>query len=485
MVPPSRIHVKNAGVVRRRGDYVLYWMLGARRLRYNQGLERALHWADELGLPLVVLEALNVDYPFAADRHHALVIDGMADKVEPLAQAGVRYHPYVEPSPGAGKGLLEAWWARAAVVVTDEAPLLFLPRLVAAAAARCPCRLEAVDSVGLVPLSAVAAPHSAAVHFRRAMQKIIAGHLVEAPQADPLAGRVGRLAAAPEGLFTRWPAASPDLLARGPGALAALPIDHSVAPVGLRGGPVAAEARLQRFLRQGLPKYAEERSDVVADRASGLSPYLHHGQIAAWEVFDRVAASVDWSIDRMATKATASREGFWGMGPAAESFIDELIVWRELGYTTAYRMPDCTSYESLPAWARATLDAHRDDPRPVRYGFEQLNQAETHDPVWNAAQRQLRRDGIIHNYLRMLWGKKIIEWTPSPEVALETMFSLNNRFATDGRDPNSVSGITWCMGRYDRPWAPVRPIFGSIRYMSSDSTMKKMKLAPYLAEYAR
>ena len=170
------------------------------------------------------------------------------------------------------------------------------------------------------------------------------------------------------------------------------------------------------------------------------------------------------------------------MSAAAEGFLDQLVTWRELGYRSARYVPDNGSYSALPRWARATLAEHAGDPREFVYSQEQLDAAETHDEIWNAAQRQLRHDGVIHNYLRMLWGKKILEWTRSPEEAHDIMFELNDRYALDGRDPNSVSGIHWVLGRYDRAWGPERPIFGKVRYMSSDSTRRKLKMTEYLGQ---
>ena len=179
-----------------------------------------------------------------------------------------------------------------------------------------------------------------------------------------------------------------------------------------------------------------------------------------------------------------SREGWWGASPSAEGFLDQVVTWRELGFNfTSHRPDDHDRYASLPSWARASLDAHASDVRPVRYSRAQLEGARTHDEVWNAAQRELVREGRMQNYLRMLWGKKLLEWSKSPEDALAIAIELNNRYAVDGRDPNSYSGIFWTLGRYDRPWAPERPIFGVIRYMSSANTRKKLDLKRYLARH--
>ena len=172
------------------------------------------------------------------------------------------------------------------------------------------------------------------------------------------------------------------------------------------------------------------------------------------------------------------------MSGNAESFLDELVTWRELGFNMCSRRRDFDRYESLPEWAQTTLRIHESDPRPVVYSFDQMRHAETHDPLWNAAQYQLTSTGRMHNYLRMLWGKKILEWSETPRDALDTMLELNNRFAVDGRNPNSYSGIFWVLGRYDRAWGPERPIFGKIRYMTSENTARKLQLSEYLKQFS-
>ena len=181
----------------------------------------------------------------------------------------------------------------------------------------------------------------------------------------------------------------------------------------------------------------------------------------------------------------SSKGGCWGLSENAEAFLDQLITWRELGYVFTHRNPrDYDKLSSLPQWALTTIEEHKDDPRPFTYTLAQLERAQTHDPIWNAAQRQLQEEGMMHNYLRMLWGKKIYEWSHTAEEALQKLIELNNRYALDGCNPNSYSGIFWILGRFDRAWGPERDIFGKIRYMSSASTERKLKLAPYLKRYS-
>jgi deoxyribodipyrimidine photo-lyase len=288
----------------------------------------------------------------------------------------------------------------------------------------------------------------------------------------------------PAHIRQRWPAADPALLAGDGPALGRLPIDHRVPPVAYRGGTRAAEARLQHFLADRLDRYADERNEPDRDATSGLSPYLHFGHLSVHQVLAALALRETWSTASLSALATGRREGFWGMSRSAEAFLDEIVTWREVGFNFAALSADHDRYESLPAWARATLDAHRGDPRPWRYDLSRLDEGRTHDRLWNAAQSQLRRDGRIDGYLRMLWGKKVLEWSATPEEALAALFELNNRYAVDGRDPNSVSGICWTLGRYDRPWGPVRPVFGSVRYMSSDATARKLQVRDYIERYA-
>jgi deoxyribodipyrimidine photo-lyase len=484
MVPAARVRPCNEAPVDRAGSFVLYWMIAARRARHNFGLQRAVERAAALGKPLVVLEALRAGYPWASDRIHRFVIDGMADNARAFRDGRVLYFPYVEPAPGAGAGLVEALAARAAVVVTDDFPCFFLPRMVRAAAARSPVLFEEVDGNGLYPMRAAGRVFTTAASFRRHLQKSLPEVLRDRPLADPLAGAAippPRLL--PDEILLRWQSAAPALLAGKPGALAALPIDHTVGPTPARGGAAAAERALASFLDARLDRYAAERNHPDADAQSGLSPYLHFGHVSAHEVVWRVLDRAGWSPRRLAPKAHGSKEGWWNAGAAEDAFLDEIVTWREIGFNLCAHRDDYDAWGSLPAFARGTLAKHARDPRPHLYALADLAAAATGDEVWNAAQRQLVREGRIHNYLRMLWGKSVLEWSRTPEEALAALIELNNRYALDGRDPNSYSGIFWVFGRYDRAWGPERPIFGKVRYMSSESTRRKLRMRAYLERY--
>lgn len=480
-VPALRIRSVNARPVRPEGFFVLYWMIAARRPASNFALDRAIEWCHELGRPLVVLEALRCDYPHASDRLHRFVIEGMRDNQAAFSGTPVHYVPYVEPSRGAGRGLLEAYSADACVVVTDEFPCFFLPAVVENAGERVAVRLEAVDGNGLLPLRAVPRAYPAAVHFRRFMQSVLREHLPFEPKAEPRFESLPRLAGLPSTLLSGWPPAAAGLLGGDAAALALLPVDHRVCPAAFAGGYIAARSALKRFVDHRLEGYFEAHNHPDGEGTSRLSPYLHFGHLSAHEAFRGVMNHERWSLGRLGSKPTGTREGWWGVGPSAEAFLDQLCVWRELGYGFAYHRPaDYNRFEGLPDWAQETLGRHAADPRPTLYDFRTLEAAATHDPVWNAAQREMLRDGWMHNYMRMLWGKKILEWTSSPREAFDTMIALMDRWCVDGRDPNSYSGYAWTLGRFDRPW-PERPIFGTIRYMSSDSAVRKLRLKSYLA----
>ena len=478
-VPSIRVRTLRDEAVRE-GEFVLYWMVAQRRLSWNFALDRALEHARELERPLVILEALRCDYSWASDRLHRFVLEGMEENQR--RAKGIFYYPYVERGKGEGKGLLESLAARAAVVVSDDFPCFFLPRMQRAAAERLSARFEVVDSNGLLPLRVADKVYKRAVDFRRFLQKSLSPHLLDWPEGSPLERlSLPVIETLPE--LERWPAADEELLAAGDDILAQLPIDHEVRPAALEGGSGAAEATLERFLENRLMRYVDERNAVSQRATSELSPYLHFGHLSTHRIFRDLIQLEGWNPGKLGENRRGAREGWWGMSRAAESYLDELITWREVGYNMTWQVDDYHRYESLPEWARKTLEEHLDDERAYLYTLEDFEHARTHDEIWNAAQRELVRDGRIHNYLRMLWGKKILEWTSHPREALEVMIELNNKYALDGRNPNSYSGIFWCLGRYDRAWGPERPIFGKIRFMSSDSTRRKMDLKSYLREY--
>ncbi len=497
-VPALRIRALNQQPLKADADYVLYWMIAARRTRWNFALQRAMDWAQELDKPLVIFEPLRCGYQWASDRMHAFVIEGMVANARSLANKAATYFPYLEPERGAGSGLLAELAAQACLIVTDDYPCFFLPRMTAAAAARCGVRMESVDSNGLLPLLAADKVFLRAYDLRRFLQKHLRPHLDDFPKAHPLMNvKLPELKRLPEQVTKRWPAADLGKLREEDAAtspskalapaldamLANLPIDHDVRPATFRGGADAAATSLKRFLDTNYSAYGEDRNHPDRPVTSGLSPYLHFGHVAAHEVAQAIFDQEEWRPAADQNTKLGNKRLWDEISPAADAFLDQLVTWRELGFNMCCHTSDYDQFESLPAWAQDTLQEHANDRREFTYSLEDFEAAKTHDEIWNAAQRQLVQEGQLHNYLRMVWGKKILEWTETPRQALDFMIELNNKYAVDGRDPNSYSGIFWTLGRYDRPWGPERPIFGKIRYMSTDSTRRKLKLDDYLARF--
>jgi len=482
-VPGLRLDVLHDRSPKADGEYVVYWMTAARRVRWNFALERAIGWAGELKRPLVIIEVLACGRRWDSDRHHCFVFQGMVDITRQLADSPALYYPYVESHPGECQKLFGAVSEKACLVVTDDYPIA-LPAL-QTVDAESPMRVEKIDGNGLLPLRAANQPFPTAYAFRRFLQRTLREHLLDAPKSDPFAKvEIPRLKSMPATILRRWPPASPRLLAGEPAALAALPIDHNIPAISTVGGPAAAQARWKKFVAKRLGSYPELRNQPEADSTSELAPYLHFGHISAHEVFHDLARQEGWSPGELAEKASGSREGWWGMSEAAEAFLDQLVTWREVGFNFCEHRSDYDDYQSLPPWAKATLAKHAKDSRLHTYTIEEFASGKTHDRLWNAAQRQLVTEGHIHSYLRMLWAKKILEWTASPQEALDIMIELNNRYALDGQDPNSYSGIFWILGRYDRPWGPERPIFGTVRYMSSENTARKVRVGDYIQRYS-
>jgi deoxyribodipyrimidine photo-lyase len=482
-IPALRIRTLNDRPVNPSGAFVLYWMIAARRTRWNFGLQRATEIACALKKPLLILEAVRCDYQWASDRFHRFLLDGMRANAAAVSRTPATYYPYVEERRGEGRGLLRTLSDAAAAVVSDWHPGFFFPRMLSAGAAQSAVAFEAVDSNGLVPLAAAERAFPVARSYRAFVQRTLREHLAHLPLEEPLR-MLGdpRLAQLPPAVAQRWRPAGAKLLEGSASLLAPLPIDHAVAPAALEGGGPAASRRLARFIDRDLGRYAEEHNHPDADCTSRVSPYLHFGHIGAHEIFSAVMTAERWTTRRLQTASRGAREGWWGTSSSAETFLDQLVVWRELAFNTSEWMPGYTRYSTLPEWARETLEQHVHDVRPHLYTRARLEGAATADVVWNAAQRQLVAEGWFHGYLRMLWGKKILEWSRTPEAALARMAALMDKYSLDGRDPNSYAGYTWVLGRYDRPW-PERPVFGKVRCMTSASARRKLKMSKYLERY--
>ena len=433
---------------------MLYWMQGiAMRVKGNFAFNFAAQQADRLGLPLLVYQGLRHDYPWASDRIHTFVLESVADLQREFGRRGIQYAFYLEGgrpdarTPGASSPLVQLA-ERAAVVVTEYSPTFIHPRQTRRLREKVETPVVAVDTAGVVPVAAIPTPHLTARGFRTEIQRHFPDHFRPVGTAEP---RIRRTIDLPF---------EPCVVRDIPALVAGCDIDHAVAPSPtIRGGTTAARARLQHFLRTGLPRYAEERGDPNVDATSRLSAHLHFGTIGIQEVL------------------FAAREA----GPAAQyaKFEDEAVTWRELAWNYCHHEPKHRTIAGIPPWARAELERHEGDPRTL-YALGSLEEGRTEDELWNAAQRHLVRDGELHNYVRMLWGKCVLPWTRNAAEALKVLEHLNHKYALDGRDPGSYGGIFWTFGKFDRPFYR-RPVFGTVRYMSTRAAKEKFDVSAYIA----
>jgi deoxyribodipyrimidine photo-lyase len=453
----------------RGGAYVLYWMQAAPRVPDNPALRYAARQADLLGLPLLCAFGLTPRYPEATLRHYVFLLEGLAETAAALEALGIRLAVLLEEPDRAALRL----GRRAAMIVTDRGYLRHQRVWRETVAERAGCPVVQVEGEAVLPVEQVSGKAEwAAASFRPKVRRLLAEHLPWAavdpgigarrPPAAPRAPRPPRRDSL--GLRLEAPVLSAAELTGGPAApvLKRLRPDPTVPPVeGLHGGTSRALARLRRFVRGPLAEYHLAVDNPGTNLQSGLGPYLHFGQISPLTVARAVAG------------ARGVQEG------ARAAFLEQLIVRRELSFNMAYYDPAYDRYESLPAWARGTLARHARDHRPHLYDRARLERADTHDPYWNAAMREARSTGIMHGYMRMYWGKKILEWSETPQQAFAAALFLNNRWFLDGRDPNSFAGVAWCFGRHDRPW-PERPVFGTVRAMVASGLERKFDMAGYL-----
>lgn len=482
-VPNNRITVLKDIEPSDEKDFVLYWMINFRRTSYNFALQRAVEWANKLSKPLLIFEPLILDYPMSSVRFHKFTLEGMKDVDENIENTNAYYYPFVEEESNQSNELLTKLAEKAAVVVTDDYPTYFVPQMTAKAKGIVNTRYELVDANGIAPIRIAEKEYVRAHDFRRYLHKNLLDFLVDVPERNPLDELITKFDSKSMSEYEKkWKKIDFKNFNQEE-FLENLNIDKSVKGSSIIGGYKKAKERLDYFIENGYKNYANLRSHPSEDASSKLSPYLHAGQISPYEIFISVCEAESWFFESVNPAFVGRRQGWWGGSENLESFFDELITWRELGYHTCVTRANYDQYSSLPKWAITTLEEHTNDPREYVYSLPELLNSETHDEIWNAAQNQLREEGIIHNYLRMLWAKKILEWSPTPQIALSYLIDLNDRFALDGRDPNSYSGVFWTLGRYDRAWGPERKIYGKIRYMTSENTAKKFKLGGYLEKY--
>jgi len=440
------VTVRGAGDADPDGRVVVYWMQRAQRATDNPALDLAIEAGNALGLPVVAFFGLTSAFPGANLRHYRFMAEGFADIAAHLRTRGVGFVIRRAPDHDVVRFCEQA---RAALVVGDENPLREPERWRASAAERLRAPFWTVDADVIVPSGLLLKEQFAARTMRPRMRPLIPAYLAQT--REPKA----RAAWTPTGAAG---GVTPDVA-----ALDGLALDGGVGPVrGMTGGPRAAARVLARFLRERLRGYATTRNHPEIDGTSQISPYLHFGHIGPR------------TVARAVRDADAPRED-------RDGFLEEFIVRRELAVNYVRFNPRYDSLAGCEPWAQRTLDAHRQDEREPGYTAEQLEHADTHDPLWNAAQIQMVDTGWMHGYVRMYWAKKILEWTRTPEEAFDVAVRLNDRYQLDGRDPNGYAGIAWAIGgKHDRAWGPVRHVYGTIRYMSFASTSRKFDSKRYI-----
>jgi deoxyribodipyrimidine photo-lyase len=428
------------------GEYVLYWMQEAQRAEYNHALEYAVQRANELGQRLLVVFGLTDGYPEANLRHYAFLLEGLQDVKEELKQRNIKFivrrGSPDEVALDAGKN--------ASLIVCDMSYLRLQKKWREKVAEGADCLVVQVETEVVVPVELASNKQE---HAARTLRPRIQEHLDEfLVGLEPTAVEKQSLNMKDDGL---------DLSDVGE-ILDAMKLDRSVAPMShlYRGGTSEAKKILERFLESRLDTYVENRNQPQTDDVSHMSKYLHYGHISPIYVALKIRDANPPQRD-------------------LDSYLEELIIRRELSMNFCHYTPDYDKFSCLPNWAKETLEEHKDDSREYLYAREQLENAETHDEYWNAAMNEMRYTGYMHNYMRMYWGKKILEWSETPKEAYETMLYLNNKYFVDGRDPNSYANVAWVFGQHDRGWQE-RDVFGKVRYMSAGGLERKAKPREYV-----
>jgi photolyase PhrII len=455
----ERTRVLNGQPVAKNGAFVLYWMHHAVRGHENPALDAALWVADRLELPVLVYQGLGGCHRYNSDRHHTFILEGARDVEKELKRRGITYcfHLAEEPRDSAPlRGLM----TRAALSLTEAFPAPPFNRWTKYLAAISPSSFWAVDTACILPMQRVEKQYARAFQFRKAtwgsfQKRMSQAYIAPAVTVRPFDGKLG---------FDPLNLASADIA----DCCARCRIDHTVGPVShTPGGSRAGYDRWEQFEQHGLGDYADSRNDAAIPFPSGvsrMSAYLHHGHVSPFRIVRQAASS---------------------NARGAQKYLDEILIWRELAHHFCFYHDYPETLDVLPAWAQETLEDHRQDPRESVYTWETLARAQTGDPLWDAAQQSLLIHGELHNNLRMTWGKELLQWTRTPQEALQMMIDLNHRFALDGSDPNSYAGILWCLGLFDRPFTPPRPIIGTIRPRSTRSHAERLNLERYTVRVSR
>jgi deoxyribodipyrimidine photo-lyase len=449
LLPEERIRRLNESEAKV-GKYVLYWMQSSQRVKYNLALEYAISWAEKLRKPLLVFFGLARGFNQANLRHYTFMLEGLRDVEAQLEKLGIKL-VVQNKSPELGVVTLSK---QACVTIVDKGYLKTLRQWYSFAAANLRCPLIQIEDNVVVPVEAASSKEEYSAATIRPKISKTRKRFLQPPKQQELRNN---------SLGLRFDSID---LADVETIVSNLGVDKSVRESkSFNGGNNQAVKRLEEFLKNRLSVFPQLRNDPTVDCLSNLSPYLHFGQISPMEIALEVLSS------------DASDE-------AKEAYLEDLIVRRELAINYAYFSENYDSFRGLPNWAKLTLNKHKKDHREYIYNIEQLENAETHDPYWNASQNQMRITGKMHGYMRMYWGKKILEWSKTPQEAFKAALYLNDKYELDGRDPNGFAGVAWCFGKHDRPWKE-RPVFGTVRFMNANGLKRKFKADQYVKQIKR
>jgi deoxyribodipyrimidine photo-lyase len=425
--------------------YVVYWMQSSQRVFYNHALQYAIGEANKLEKPLLVYFGLTDSFPDANERHYRFMLEGLQEVQSELERMGIQM---VIRRVSPEKGALEMA-SLASILVVDRGYLRIEKAWRSHVAQHALCPIVQIESNVIVPVEHVSDKEEyAAATIRRKIHRLLPEY------AHPLEEtRLHYTSLSEQIPLDTICIDDIDL------ALAQLDLDRSVGrSTRFTGGTQRARQILDDFILTKLSHYVELKNEPGEDYVSNLSPYLHFGQISPLEIYLRI--------------------GEIG-GENAESYLEELVIRRELSMNYVHFQKLYDSYAALPLWARNTLEKHLSDRREYVYTLEELELSKTHDPYWNTAQKEMVQTGKMHGYMRMYWGKKILEWNKTPQEAFNIALYLNNKYLLDGRDPNGYAGVAWCFGKHDRPWGE-RAIFGNVRYMNDKGLKRKFNMDKYI-----
>ncbi len=428
------------------GDRVVWWARCALRDHDNPSLDVARIIASTLGLPLQVLCALPSSVSRPTARHMTFALEAVRDLAIELRRSGLHVVVVVDQDE------VSASMAGAALVVADAMPLP-APRAELAALAETGVTVWEVDASCVVPMAQSSAAPDRAFRFRD-RHRTARAHLSQG--LPPVA--VGDVGAWPAGGDVDAASLDDEQIAA---LVATAAVDHGVGPVPhTRGGSHPGYARWQAWRHAGLPRYADERTDPLEPGAGArMSAYLHLGCVSPWRL-------------------VADAREYGDEGTA--KFIDELLIWRELAWHWCSHVDDPDTLAALPDWARDTLAEHAGERAAAELiDAETLWRGASGVALWDAAQRSLLRHGELHNNVRMTWGKALLDWSASPQQALDRLLRLNHELALDGHDPASYGGILWCLGLFDRPFQPPRPVFGTVRPREIDRHAMRIDVGTY------